>query len=62
ASMLLRKGVPVQFRWSGVSDKFLPQASRGQLIEECKLDRVSIAKALKQQVSGSFSIVKPAVS
>ncbi|MDZ7794092.1 MAG: 1-deoxy-D-xylulose-5-phosphate synthase [Spirochaetia bacterium] len=62
AGMLLRKGLPVQFRWSGVPDKFLPQASRGQLIEECKLDRVSIAKTLKQQISSSFSIVKPAVS
>jgi deoxyxylulose-5-phosphate synthase len=62
AGMLLRKGLQVQFRWSGVPDTFLPQAGRGDLIEDCKLDRVSIAKALKQQISSSFSIVKPAVS
>ncbi len=62
AGVLLKKGLKVEFKWAGVPDTFLPQATRGQLLEECKLDRYSIARALKKQMSDSFSIVKPAVS
>ncbi len=62
AGMLMRHNLKVQFRWSGVPDTLLAQASRKELIEECRLDRYSIAEALQKQASGAFSIVKPAVS
>lgn len=62
AGMLMRRGVKVQFNWAGVPDVFLPQASRNELIETCKLDRYSIAETLHDQASGSFSIVKPGIA
>jgi 1-deoxy-D-xylulose-5-phosphate synthase len=59
AGMVHRLGLKLEFRWAGVPDTFLCQASRAELIQTAGLDRYSIAERIGEMLSSSLSIVRP---
>ncbi len=55
-SLLAEKNSDVKYQHSGIPEKFLPQAFRSELLEECGLDGNGIASSINKFVGSEFLI------
>ncbi|HDQ13739.1 MAG TPA: 1-deoxy-D-xylulose-5-phosphate synthase [Sediminispirochaeta sp.] len=59
AGMITRRNIETHYRWMGVPDSFLAQASRAELLREVGLDRQTLADRAREMLSQRLSVLKP---